>query len=436
MSINIWKKEEKSRKIISPRIMLVLTVLLTALCANFARSTIVDIDCSKNDLPPGSCYNGEPVNYRDGDTLNFIGVTNLDDVMFIKLVATANLSTIPNEIFSKFPNIVHLNLRIGLKALTATTLEKAGKIKSLILKSNHISVLSTGVLSKIPDVEEINLQNNQIATIDDGAFAGLDKLQILNLYGNYLVVLKQSTFSGAVNLRNLNCAFNAIETIEDGALNLSKLEEILFFNNKIKRLPDNIFAGAPKLLNIDFKQNMLEMIGQAFTNLNKLHQLQLSGNEQIADLNVISFASLPSLNYLGLENTGLRSVGSQFNSGQGATKSPLTTLSLSHNQLSSSDILNKLSIFRKLEKLYVDQNSFTRWDDSDVGIIKKNFPHIELVVTKSNSWDKTWLESTLVPSFRANRIYCDQFKYLGNYIFNDNMQADSAVQTVDGNECL
>lgn len=416
---------------------LVTAILLAVFYTDVVRSSfIIDIDCRKNDLPAGSCYNGESVYYRDGDALNLYGVANWNDIIFFKMVSTANATKIPDEIFVRFPNMVHLNLRIGFHQLTANTFEKAGKLKSLILKRNYISVLTPGVFAKLPELEEMNLQDNQLSAIEVGAFAGLEKLQILNLYGNYLTVLRTDTFSGAINLRNLNCGFNAIESIEDGALNLAKLEEILFFNNKIKHLSNFVFASAPKLLNIDLKQNMLETIGQSFFSLNKLHQLQLSGNDHLTDINIIAFATMPSLNYLGLENIGLRTVGAQFNADQGPTKSPLTTLSLSHNRLSASDFLNKISIFRKLEKIYVDQNSFTRWDDLDVANIKKMFPHIELVVTKSNAWDKQWMTNTMVPSFRAGRIYCDQFKYLGVYIFNENAQGDAVAQTVDGDECL
>lgn len=427
------------KKNIFDRIMFVVVtaIILAVFNVGPVHSTIaIDIECQKNDLPPGSCYNGESVYYRDGDTLNFVDVTNWNEIIFFKLVSTANATTIPNEIFVKFPNMVHLNLRIGFHQLTTNTFEKAGKIKSLILKRNYVEILTSGVFTKLHELEEMNLQDNQLSVIEVGAFSGMENLQILNLYGNFLTVLRANIFTGAINLRNLNCGFNAIESIEDGALNLSKLEEILFFNNKIKHLSNTVFAASPKLLNIDLKQNMLETVGQSFFLLNKLHQLQLSGNDHLTDINIIAFATMPSLNYLGLENIGLRTVGTQLSMDQGPTKSPLTTLSLSHNRLSSPEFLSKISIFRKLEKIYVDQNAFTRWDETDVGNIKKMFPHIELVVTKTNAWDKQWITNTLVPSFRSGRIYCDQFKYLGVYIFSEDEQNNGVAQTVEGDECL
>lgn len=419
----------------SNRILIIaVALLLTTHSARLTEGVTIDFDCSKNDLPPGSCFNGEPVPYNDGDALNFVGVSNFDDLLYFKLISTTNLTFIPQEIFSKFPNLIHLNLRIGMHDLSPATFAEAAKIKTLFMKRNYVVVLPHGVFARMPELEEVNMQDNQLSHIDDGAFSGLDKMQTLNLYGNYLTVLRAGTFAGAINLRNLNCGFNAIETIEEGALNLPKLEEILFFNNKIKHLSNTVFVGAPKLLNIDLKQNLLETIGQSFFTLTKLHQLQLSGNDHIADLNILAFSTLPSLSYLGLENLGLRGISSQFTVvDQGPTKSPLTTMSLSHNRLASVDFLNKISIFKKLEKIYVDQNAFVRWNDDDVAEVKKMFPHIELIVTKSNPWDKQWLESTLVPSFRSNRIFCDQFKYLSVYIFNS---TDGEAQTTNGSECL
>lgn len=413
--------------------LIIGAVLVVTSCVSRTQAASIDYDCTKHELPPGACFNGEAIAINDGDTLNFAHVKNYNDIHFFKMITTTNLSVIPTEVFSKFPNLVHVNLRIGMHDLSASVFEKGTKIKTLSMKRNYINVLPHAVFANMPEVEEINLQDNQLNHIDDGAFSGVEKLQILNLYGNFLTELRAGTFTGAINLRNLNMGFNAIENIEDGALDLPKLEEILMFNNKLKHLSNNVFARTPKLLNIDLKQNLLETIGQSLFTLTKLHQLQLSGNDHLSDLNVLAFSTMPSLNYLGLENLGLRGISSQFTAiDQGPTKSPLTTLSLSHNRLTSVDFLNKISIFKKLEKIYVDQNSFVRWDDGDVANVKKIFPHIELIVTKSNPWDQQWLENTLVPSFRANRIFCDQFKFLGVYIFNET----DGQQTTDGSECV
>lgn len=412
----------------------IVAIILIAFCAKLTQPAVIDFDCKKNDLPPGSCFNGEPIDFGDGDTFNFRGVSDYNCVLFFKLLSTANSTTIPVEIFDKFPNVLHLSLEIGLRNLTSSALERAGKLKSLILKLNFIRILKSDVFSKTSELEEINMENNLIAAVEDGTFDGLDKLQILNLYGNYITVLRQSMFTGAINLRNLNVGFNALEAIEEGALNLPKLEEILIFNNKIKHLPNTVFAGAPKLLNLDMKQNLLESIGEAFFTLPNLHQLQLGGNDRLTNVSVLAFAAMPALNYLGLENIGLRDIASQ-NIDPNAISAPLTTLSLSHNRLSATDFLSKISVFKKLEKIYVDQNEFIQWDNADVINIKKMFPHVDLVVTKSNRWDKQWMNNVLIPNFRGNRVYCDQFKYLEVYIFNENEPKD-VPPTVDGDECL
>lgn len=411
-----------------------MAIIVLVFLANVIQPAIIDYDCTKhgNDFPPNTCSNSETIYLSESDTLNFLGVNNPTEIKHLKLLTANNRSTIPTDIFDKFPNVLHVTLQIGLPVLTAVTLERTERLKSLHLPSNYIIAIHSETFSKSSNLESINLQDNFLTRIDENTFNGLHKLQILNLQGNHLTKLQESIFRGAISLRSVDVSNNKIETVEEGVFNLVKLDEIIMNNNSIKQLSNNMFSDTPNLQRIEMKDNQLQFLSSSIFTLKKLRMLIVSNNQNIGNINVLEFAQLPFMDYLGLENTGLTHITPFSISELTSIKSPLTTLSLSHNRLSSSDILNKLSIFKKLEKLFLDHNDFTTFDDADVINIKKMFPNIDAVVTVANHWEETWLQGVLVPHFRNNRIFCNNVKYLQNYIFN---LKNLSVMTIDGDEC-
>lgn len=419
----------------------ILLILVQPQFVHLQQIKIVNIDCGASEhLNEGSCAIIEPLEIKDDDFCDFINVPNLTKIIHLKFATRSNLTKIPGEIFVKLPNLQYLDLAIGLHALPTNRLFSDKKIKSIVLADNFIQTISHEIFSSATQLEEINLRNNRIATIEDNAFSELDKLETLILTGNRVTIINRHTFSGLSNLKNLDISDNAIDTIEDDALMLPALEEFLCSRNKLKILPDRIFQGAPNLLNIDFRENVLEKIGHAFSVMHKLNQLQLSNNDKLTDLNVLGFTKMASLISLELENVGLRTISGVAHSNDsnvtgGSNRVPLTTLNLKNNHLSEVDFLRRMSIFGKLEKLFVDKNKFNRWQNEDVARIKALFPNIELIVTKNNIWDKKWVEETLVPVFKTNHIYCNQIKYLGVYIFGFK-KGNSDHQMVDATECV
>lgn len=398
--------------------------------------TVVNVDCNVPDTAANSCFIETTLVLDPAARLNFTNVSNASAIHRLKLVTATNASNIPNEIFEYFSNLQHLELTIGLENLCLESFPGGRKLKYLNLSDNKIHSIRREAFIGAVDLVEINLQHNQIQAIEDGAFVGLSKLMVLILFANKLTILQQTIFGGASNIKNLDLACNEIAIIENGAFDLPNLEEILISGNKLTTLSDQIFNGAPNLQNIDLRKNHLETIGRAFDGLQRLHQLQLSDNRQLRDLDIIAFSALPTLISLGAEETGLThlSLKTQPNTLSTVSSSPLTTLSLSRNQLSETDFLRKLSIFSKLEKLFVDSNAFSRWDEADIVNVKNYFPNIDLIVTKDNAWDRKWVENTLIPVFNSNNIYCNQFKFLGVYIFGFTKGGDR--QVIEGTECI
>lgn len=418
---------------------------------------MLSIDCDCNavslELDLNACCVNDPPEFDATTTFNFVNVPNTSVIQF-KLHTTQNLTDIPSQFLDTFVHLEYIDVSIGIDQLPLKRLPT--KLKQLNLSNNRINAINTDAfkinggngndVTNMAELEQINLQYNQINVISNGAFNGLIKLQVLILYHNKLTILKRGIFAGAPNIHSLDLACNEIVTIEDGAFDLPILKEILISDNKLKSLSDAVFNGAPHLQNIDLQKNQLEHIGRAFVNVRHLHQLQLSDNRRLEDLNVIDFAQFSELISLSVDATNIHSINPSIGGSDSTSTasdsttmpstvlSPLNTLSLSQNQLSSSDFLRQLSVFSKLEKLFVDANKFTRFDDADVRNIKKYFPHIELIVTKNNVWDRKWVENILIPVFQTNNIFCSNIKYLNIYIEGFTNSIDG--QIIEGTECV
>lgn len=408
--------------------------------------TNIECDCTATSLESDSsaCCVSEWPAIEASARVTFQNVANTSSIIQAKLHSTANFTEIPSQIIETFENLEYLELTIGLERLPLTRIP--GKLKHLNLSDNRITSVDINSFLNAPGLEQINLQYNRIDTLADaGAFAGPNNLKHLILYHNKLTILKRDMFKTAQNLLSLDVGCNQISTIEDGTFDLPHIKEILMSENKLKILSDHIFHGASSVQNIDLQKNLLEHIGKAFEITTHLHQLQLSENHHLQDLNVMDLTSkLPELISLSVDATGILSLctttatSSTTITAPSTTytsiQSPLHTLSISQNHLSQSDFLKQLSVFSKLEKLFVDANKFTRWDETDVRSIKKYFPQIELIVTKNNVWDRRWVESVLIPVFQTNNIFCSNIKYLNTYIegFTNNIDG----QIIEGTECI
>lgn len=399
----------------------------------------IDCDCSQTIFETNSASVCCITNLPDIDASTQLTFSHLangshsNTIAHLNLHTLNNFSDIPSQIIETFRNLEHLELSIGVERLPLNRLPS--KLKHLNLSKNRITSIDIDAFRDAAgELEQVNAQYNRIERIaENGAFNGLVKLHTLILYHNKLTTLKKGIFSGAPNIENLDLAFNEIATIEDGVFDLLHLKEILISDNKLKCLSDNIFHNSPNVQNVDLQKNHLERIGKAFELTMHLHQLQLSDNHHLENIDIFALSNLPELISLSVDGIGMRALSSSA-SIPNSSNSPLHTLSLSQNHLTSTDFLRQLSIFSKLEKLFVDANKFTRWDDADIRNIRKYFPHIELIVTKNNVWDRRWVESTLIPVFQANSIYCSNVKYLNTYIEGFTNSIDG--QIIEGTECI
>lgn len=407
----------------------------------------IDCDCSNASLEIDlqACCMASIPEIDDTTELSFYNVAsngststsvanNILNIVLLKICTTHNHSNIPTALINAFAGLSGLDLSIGLQRIPTDRLP--GKLKQLNLGRNRIKCIERDAFGTAAgELEHINLQHNQIDTITaNGAFNGLNKLNTLILYRNRLTALRSGVFAGAESLEYLDVASNEIDTIDDDALTLAQLKEILISDNRLHRLSDNLFRLAPNVHNVDMQKNRLERIGKAFTMTRHLQQLLLSENQHLEDIDVVALSTLPELISLSIDATGMRTLYDTNASVSTPSTSPLHTLSVSQNHFSDANFLRQLAIFPRLQNLFVDANKFTRWHDGDVRNIKNLFPHIELIVTKNNAWDRQWVDNTLIPVFQANNIFCSNVKYLNTYIEGFTNSVDG--QIIESIECI
>lgn len=428
------------------RLILPLCVLWSMCWQTETIQTIrIDCDCSNVTLETDSlacCITAIP-DYDDTAQFAFvnvananetIGSTNIESIVFLKICTTENRTQMPIALTNAMAALNILDVSIGLQQMPSSHLPT--KLKQLNLNRNYIKTIDRDAFAMTAnELEIINMQHNQIDSIDvNGAFNGLNKLHTLILYHNRLTALRNGIFAGAPNIEYLDVSSNEIETIDDGALALPLLKEILISENRLHRLSDNVFRLTPNMHNVDMQKNRLQHIGKAFEVTLHLQQLLLSENHHLQDIDVVALSTLPALISLSIDATGLRTLYANGTAVQNTSISPLHTLSVSQNHFGGADFLRQLSIFPRLQNLFVDANKFTRWNEADVRNIRKLFPHIELIVTKNNAWDRQWVDNTLIPVFQANNIYCSNVKYLNTYIEGFTNSVDG--QIIESTECI
>lgn len=335
----------------------------------------------------------EHLDIHEPTTLNFVDADKWKDVIYFEISNQNNVTVMPSGFFTRFPKLAYVRITTGLKTIRKEDLKNAGALMTLELHSNQIEVVPSNVFAEAPQLDQIDLSKNHLTTVEDFAFNGLDKLESLFLYNNSLSILKRNTFAGASNLEGLNIESNQIETIEDGAFNLPNLKYLFLSHNLIRTLADNVFAGATSLYGVTIIENRLLHIGQSFYGCNKLHTLILDHN-RIDDIDLLSFAKMPALRQLSVENTGFR-----FNGNvpvpTDTVNSTLVNLDLSRNELSNTDILRRLRNlgFGNVINLNMHQNLLTDLDDIDK--IKEMFSNIAMLGLSGNKLTCKWMENAV-----------------------------------------
>lgn len=361
-----------------------------------AISSSIEVHCS--ELRSDDCTIDEFLNITSSSTLNFVQAERWNETIHVRNRQGSGAYLLPRGIFQNFRKLEKLEWSTGLLSVNKDSFKDADQLKILNLDDNQIQTLTENVFEHSRSLQEVHLSKNNINLIEDSAFSGLSELQYISLNQNSLTLIKNNTFAGIENLTKLEVNFNLIETIEDGALNLPNLQCINLAHNRLRSLPDNVFVGAPSLSVVSVSYNYLSRIGRIFYNLKNLEELDLGANE-IRDIKLNEFAKLPKLAALRL-----RSSGFTFNNlGEWPNEtSTITHLDLAMNELSDSNILDRLQPLANLEKIHLEENDFC--EIKGIIDIKEKFPRLRVLGLTANPFDREKFQR-YVENLKGLKVY-------------------------------
>lgn len=343
-----------------------------------ATSTTYDVHCQKRNAL--ACE----VNLKnriDGPySLHFVDADQWNETKTFVVNSRSVATHIPDGILQRFPAVTELRINTRLTSISADDFQAAKALTELNLQFNSIHHLSGNIFIKLERLEQLHLSSNHLRTIEDNAFNGLSKLRYLALDTNDLTEIKRNTFAGASSLESLDLEFNKITTIENDALNLPSLQYLSLSRNPIGQLPDGFFNGIPNLIGLSMGSDKLTTIDRSLYDMRKLRALKMGYNLEVV-LDFEALLRMPALERLDLE--GMRFVVPAKVS-TATTVSSLTDLRLSGNNISTSDIIDRLKTFnlRNLEKLDLIFNNLC--SVSGLDDLHAHFPQLKRLELGSN----------------------------------------------------
>ncbi|XP_063071212.1 toll-like receptor 13 [Engraulis encrasicolus] len=239
-------------------------------------------------------------------------------------------------------------------------------MKTLDLHNNKISKLYEGTFSKLSALQYLRIYNNQIHSISKNAFEGLQNLKELVLAANHL---KQNTFNdpgifkGMHNLEVLNLDDNYIEfdttKLQNPPFTMLKSLKVLLVNSQrhgMSNLPSNLLAGLNSLISFHGKKLNIQYVHpDTFTHTPNLQYLDLSRNVFTTETSLSPgvFHPIPALSELHLSKNVLPSLTFVID----ANLSHLQNLQVMNNQLQgiNQTIIQSLP---SLEYIDLQNNTF------------------------------------------------------------------------------
>lgn len=268
------------------------------------------------------------------------------------------LKTIPQFIFDNYINLITLKLEeCGIDMLPDHRFAKSKVLKNLVLNSNQIRTIPTNAFEGLKEIIYIEIMNNEIATIEPNAFLGLLTLELLDLSGNRLRHLSATAVTGAMRLKFLHLDENALETIDDGALDLPAMEGIILRRNRLTAIPNGLCAASPKLRYAHWSMNRITAIANEFDQCRNLKILYFDNN-QLETVNFTALATLGNLNILQLGYNRIRFPRTAPIVGGETTRSVLETLPIEFNHIADANIFQHIAVFRNIERISLRGNDF------------------------------------------------------------------------------
>ncbi|CAO1421778.1 unnamed protein product [Diamesa serratosioi] len=262
-----------------------------------------------------------------------------DESVKLFVVKSSNMTSIPNEIFTKFPALNYLSMsNVGITTLNEISFLNAENLKIIWMNNNNITKLPAFVFKATPKLEQLMLIHNQISEINVNAFKGassllrldmsenkvqtiqsgllesLTKLQILMLNKNEIIDIHDNALKGLTKLRYLNLNGSKIQdnVQQKWFESTTDLQELYLQNNKIKTFDYNAFKTLTKLRVLHFYSNNVTHIdSRLFSSLTMLKELRGDHN-QIADFDVDTFKTLSLCEFISFAFNNLIKLKSNY----------------------------------------------------------------------------------------------------------------------------
>lgn len=295
---------------------LLVPILIVAIATSQVNSQV----CVYHDSPELGylCELFSAVYLSPGDPFVITGqhIPGGNDGLVVKVITTqtspATMTSIPQQIFAKFPNLRVLELP-STNIETLSGLTGCDNLESLRVNGNRIRAIPAGTFEQCGNLKEITIDSNEVINVDVAAFRGIQNLETISLENNSISTLYPETFSSLPELQSVNLQSNELREIPGNLfINPGKLNEIRLGDNYIGRVATGTFRGMADLASLSLNDNDIsEIEEEAFHQLNNLTYLDLYNNT-FSRLNSNSFSPLPSLVRLRIDNVNLEAMQRGF----------------------------------------------------------------------------------------------------------------------------
>lgn len=189
------------------------------------------------------------------DKTGYDNRNNLTEMIWIE---KSELSTIPEEIFTEFPNLDYLFLfQTNLENLDGNIFQTAKNLKNLRFSNVYLPFINSSTFSELSSLEYLGIVHSEVQEIDADAFEGLNTLKGLYLYDNNIGSLDELTFAPLPNLEELFLNDNRLHNISENLFESNYKLKILMLNgNRISAVGSNIFGDKADLQYINFSNNI------------------------------------------------------------------------------------------------------------------------------------------------------------------------------------
>lgn len=230
----------------------------------------------------------------------------------------SNISYIPQELFMKFENIVHIQMNESNLESIDGAFKLCNNVATMKFRNNNLKRLPSRNLENCWNLQSFDVTGNQIDFLPSGAFDGATKLVNLTLYNNPIKVIEPGVFDELTNLELLFMLGTEVTELHpELLLNQKKLIQFEYGSDvpfKFVKIKTRTFKSLPALtfMTIKFKGvERMEIEAAAFEDLENLEGIDLYENS-IQRLNTNSFVNLPRMTFLAISDNEIVEIERTF----------------------------------------------------------------------------------------------------------------------------